>query len=80
MELFEDKKHTIHQLFQNEFSTLFKIKGNRAALWGWRDFIIEKNLGIEFYKHSDIFPGSYVVYKIIDYHQWILTRLRYGIV
>ena len=69
---FKDVHDKVYSTFQHEF--LYFYNKDVDSDKSWRDFIKDKDLGIQY-----ILKPRVDVYEIIDVKKWILTRLKYGI-
>lgn len=72
---FSDQQDKVNITFSDEFGYEYRLgKWSADVDKSWHDFILYKDLGIEYTSK----PGV-DCYKIIDVKKWVLTRLKYAI-
>mgnify|MGYP006281528003 CR=1 FL=1 len=83
-EMFKDCEHKIYIILEDEYRS-WCYKHNKHypeyinTIDDWCDFIHTKQLGVQCMGTGHDYWGYYT-YQVVDANQWLLTKIRYGIV
>lgn len=70
----ESKIFTNNQIYEQ-----FKFEYRHSPIEPWKDFIIEKDIGVSTIGEEGRYAWEYDQYIITDEQKWFLVKIKYGI-